>query len=171
VLWRKDLKPFAVGIALALATSLLATGVASAHRTDPIDLAHELDHLIEDTNALRRDLGKPEFRFDVAYVDGASDDALIALLQEWQARFDRALKNSFWWDLALCESGGNWSMRGQYHGGFSFHPRTWRDYRPDGLPKRAYLATPAEQIRVARLVLVDQGWEAWPACSKRLGLR
>ena len=58
-----------------------------------------------------------------------------------------------------------------YHGGFSFHPMTWRDYRPDGLPKRAFLATPAEQIRVARLVLEDQGWEAWPACSKRFGLR
>ena len=154
-----------------LAASLLVAAPASAHRSDPLDLAHELDHLIQDTNALRRDLRKPEFVIDLAYQATSDEAALIALLQEWQARFDRVLKNSYWWDLALCESNGNWSMRGRYQGGFSFHPLTWRAYRLDGLPKRAYLATPAEQLRVARLVLEDQGWDAWPACSKRLGLR
>jgi hypothetical protein len=168
---RETLKPFAAAIALAFATSLLAAGAASGHRTDPVDLLHELDHLIDDTNALRADLGKPGYVTGLAYAAGTGEAELIALLQLWQARFDKALKKSFWWELALCESNGNWSMRGRYHGGFSFHPLTWQGYRLDGLPKRAYLATPAEQIRVARLVQADQGWEAWPACSKRLGLR
>jgi hypothetical protein len=154
-----------------LAASLLVAGPASAHRDEPLDLVHELDHLIEDTNALRLDLGKPDFQVDLGYREASDEAVLIALLQEWQARFDRALGQSYWWDLALCESNGNWSMRGRYHGGFSFHPRTWRDYRPDGLPRRAFLATPAEQIRVARAVLADQGWKAWPACSRRLDLR
>jgi hypothetical protein len=62
-------------------------------------------------------------------------------------------------------------MKGAYQGGLSFHPGTWTAYRGKWLPKFAYQATPAEQIRVARKVLADQGWDAWPACSRKLGLR
>ena len=36
---------------------------------------------------------------------------------------------------------------------------------------RVQLATKLEQIHIAQRVLVSQGWEAWPACSAKLGLR
>jgi hypothetical protein len=124
---------------------------------------------VSDANALRGDIGKPEYPVDLSYRELQSDEELIAVLQLWQRRFGKALKKSFWWQLALCESNGNWSMRGRYQGGFSFHRRTWAAYRGK-LPRFAYLATPAEQVRVARRVLADQGWDAWPTCSAKLGL-
>ncbi len=144
---------------------------AFGHRPDPPDLAHAIDHAIKDTNALRRDLGKPEFPIDLSYLASTNEAELAAVLELWQGRFDRALRKSFWWQLALCESGGDWQMKGRYQGGLSFHSDTWTAYRGKWLPKFAYQATPAEQIRVARKVLADQGWEAWPACSRKLGLR
>lgn len=155
----------AIGIAATLAAP------ASAHRTDPLDHVHEIDHAVKDTNKLRGDRGLPAFRGDLAYRELTDEAALTETLRLWKKRFNRNLKKSFWWELALCESGGNWSMKNKYHGGLSFHPLTWKEYRSKRLPKYAYLATPAEQIRVARKVQADQGWEAWPTCSLRAGLR
>lgn len=147
-------------------------GVApvSGRSADPVDYVHQIDDAIADTNALRADLGKPDYPVDLSYRGLQTEDELIAVLALWNRRFKKALKKSFWWQLALCESNGNWSMRGKYEGGFSFHRKTWNEYRGPDLPVRAYLATPAEQLRVARRVLADQGWDAWPACSEELGL-
>ena len=102
-----------------------------------------------------------------------------------------------WLDLADCESGewdadGNpipgtarWGYGrpggfthegfGQYHGGFNFHPDTWEWVASDlgllgGYP-HAYDAPPAVQVEVAAEVQARQGWEAWPVCSVRVGLR
>ncbi|MCC6224146.1 MAG: transglycosylase family protein [Thermoleophilia bacterium] len=156
-------------VALALAATLAAP--ASAHRTDPVDYVHEIEHAIRDTNNLREDRDLPAFQVDLSYQELTDAEALLETLRLWNRRFNQNLKKSFWWELALCESGGNWSMKNAYHGGLSFHPGTWAAYRSKRLPKYAYLATPAEQIRVARRVQADQGWEAWPACSARIGLR
>jgi len=155
--------------ALGLVALALAAPV-SAHRDPELGLVHEIDHMISDTNALRKDLGKRPFAVDRSYRELEDLGALDEVILLWSGRFETALKQSYWWDLCLCESGGNWSMKGRYHGGFSFHPRTWAAYRSKGLPKYAYLATPGEQIRVARKVRAAQGWEAWPECSRRIGL-
>jgi hypothetical protein len=75
------------------------------------------------------------------------------------------------WDkIAACESGGNWgiSTGNGYYGGLQFNVGTWRAYGGTGLPHKA---SKAEQIRVAKLVQAKQGWGAWPACTKRIGLR
>jgi hypothetical protein len=116
-------------------------------------------------------MGKPPYETDYSYRALTDATALLDVYAFWSERFDRALKKSYWWPLCLCESGGDWAMKNRYHGGLSFLPATWAEYRPKGLPKYAYLATPGEQIRVGRRVLADQGWAAWPACSKKLGLR
>ncbi|WP_308015387.1 transglycosylase family protein [Pseudonocardia sp. ICBG1293] len=74
------------------------------------------------------------------------------------------------WDaLAECESGGNWSTRtgNGFAGGLQFTPSTWRAFGGEGA---AHEASRDEQIAVAQRVQEGQGWEAWPACSKRLGL-
>jgi hypothetical protein len=78
-----------------------------------------------------------------------------------------------WMALASCESGRRWAYNGSsgFDGGLQFHPGTWRAYRRPHEPAYAYEAPPEVQVAVARRVLAVQGWEAWPACSRRLGLR
>jgi uncharacterized ferritin-like protein (DUF455 family) len=46
-------------------------------------------------------------------------------------------------------------------------PQTWRAFGGKG---QAYQASRAERIAVAERVLKGQGWDAWPACSRKLGL-
>ncbi len=75
------------------------------------------------------------------------------------------------WDrLAECESGGNWSINtgNGYYGGVQFSARSWAAVGGDGLPHQA---SRAEQIYRAERLLDAQGWGAWPACSRKLGLR
>ncbi|GAA0907479.1 hypothetical protein GCM10009559_76260 [Pseudonocardia zijingensis] len=75
------------------------------------------------------------------------------------------------WDkLAACESSGNWSANtgNGFSGGLQFTPSTWKAFGGKG---SAHNASRAEQIAVAERVLDGQGWKAWPACSKKLGLR
>lgn len=127
--------------------------------------------MIEDTNRLLAERGRDPYPDDGSYASIEGEAALREILATWRQRFNRALKKSYWWQLALCESGGNWKMQGTFHGGLSFHPGTWSAYRIKGLPRYAYQATPGEQIRVGRRVQRDQGWEAWPYCSAKIGLR
>ena len=75
------------------------------------------------------------------------------------------------WDrLAVCESGGNWSINtgNGFYGGVQFSARSWAAVGGGGLPHQA---TRAEQIYRAERLLDIQGWGAWPACSRKLGLR
>jgi uncharacterized cupredoxin-like copper-binding protein len=75
------------------------------------------------------------------------------------------------WDrVAKCESGGNWKINtgNGYYGGLQFNHRTWRAHGGKGM---AHQASKAQQIAVAERVLANQGWKAWPSCSKKLGLR
>lgn len=75
------------------------------------------------------------------------------------------------WDwLAQCESSGRWHLDSGngYFGGLQFHPDSWYFAGGSGL---AHLASREEQIARAEILLAYQGWEAWPACSKWLGLR
>jgi len=74
------------------------------------------------------------------------------------------------WDkLAQCESTGNWSINtgNGFSGGLQFTPSTWKAFGGAGV---AHRATREQQITVAERVLAEQGWGAWPACSRKLGL-
>lgn len=78
------------------------------------------------------------------------------------------------WDrLATCESGGDWHSHVNpiYKGGLQFDGPTWARYGGRRYAWRADYASRAEQIAVAERTLAVQGWGAWPACSRRLGLR
>jgi LysM repeat protein len=81
-----------------------------------------------------------------------------------------AAGGTVWDKLAQCESGGNWSINtgNGYYGGVQFSAGTWRAYGGTGLPHQA---SRAQQIAVAERTLAAQGWNAWPACSRKLGLR
>ncbi|MEX2504616.1 MAG: transglycosylase family protein [Egicoccus sp.] len=78
---------------------------------------------------------------------------------------------SVWDRLARCEAGGNWSHNGRYDGGLQFHPDTWSRHKLSGYPQYAYQASREQQIEVGKRVQAAQGWAAWPACSRKLGLR
>lgn len=80
-----------------------------------------------------------------------------------------AAPGSDWDRLAQCESTGNWGINtgNGFSGGLQFTPGTWRAFGGDG---PAHRASREAQIAVAERVLAVQGWKAWPACSRKLGL-
>jgi len=76
-----------------------------------------------------------------------------------------------WTRLVQCEAGGRWDIYNPPHeGGPQFHFATWDAYRDADMPASANLATPAQQIVVAKRVLRAQGVRAWPTCGPRVGL-
>ena len=85
----------------------------------------------------------------------------------------RHRRGDVWDRIAECESGQTWSYNGGsgYDGGLQFLPSTWRSYGGRDFAEFAYQATREQQITVANRVLNDVGWIAWPACSRKLGLR
>jgi hypothetical protein len=80
---------------------------------------------------------------------------------------------SVWDSLAWCEASGNWATNtgNGYSGGLQFLHSTWVSYGGQEFAPRAHEATREQQIAVAERILADVGWRAWPACSRRLGLR
>jgi hypothetical protein len=80
---------------------------------------------------------------------------------------------SVWDKVAYCESGGNWAINtgNGYSGGLQFLHASWNAYGGQEFAARAYQASREQQIIVAERILADVGWKAWPACSRRLGLR
>jgi hypothetical protein len=81
-----------------------------------------------------------------------------------------AIPLSTWESVAQCESGGNWSINtgNGYYGGLQFNLDSWRWVGGSGYPHEA---SKAEQIHRAEILHSRQGWNAWPACSSKLGLR
>ncbi|OZM81755.1 hypothetical protein CFP66_12415 [Pseudonocardia sp. MH-G8] len=81
-----------------------------------------------------------------------------------------AAPSGVWDKLAQCESSGNWSANtgNGFSGGLQFTQSTWKAFGGEG---KAHNASRAEQIAVAERVQDGQGWNAWPACSDKLGLR
>jgi LysM repeat protein len=84
----------------------------------------------------------------------------------------QAASASTWDRLAQCESGGNWHINtgNGFYGGLQFTAGTWRAYGGAKYAARADLASRSQQIAIAEGVLKGQGWGAWPACSRKLGL-
>jgi len=79
---------------------------------------------------------------------------------------------SVWDDIAQCESSGDWHINtgNGYYGGLQFWQPTWKRFGGGKFARRADLASRVDQITIAQSVLRDQGWTAWPVCSRRLGL-
>lgn len=72
--------------------------------------------------------------------------------------------------LRMCESGGIYSRNSGngFYGAYQYDIGTWANY---GGYARADLAPPAVQDAKARETQARRGWNPWPACSRKLGLR
>lgn len=75
------------------------------------------------------------------------------------------------WDrLAVCESGGNWSIStGMFEGGVQFLNSTWLAVGGGQYAQHAYEASREDQIAMAIQLWQVQGWNAWPTCSRQMG--
>jgi hypothetical protein len=75
-----------------------------------------------------------------------------------------------WDDLAECESGGDWHINtgNGFYGGLQFTLTSWRGVGGTGYPHQH---SREEQIVRAERLQDIQGWGAWPACSRKIGLR
>ena len=84
----------------------------------------------------------------------------------------QAASGQTWDRLAQCESGGNWAINtgNGYYGGLQFSSSTWRAFGGTQYAAQANQASRAQQIATAERTLAAQGWGAWPACSRKLGL-
>ena len=77
-----------------------------------------------------------------------------------------------WQRLAECESTSRWHIANPpYYGGLQMDMVFWRRYGGLEYASRPDLASPAQQIVVARRGLAVQGPGAWPYCSYVAGLR
>jgi len=148
-------------LATVLGTS--ATGVGTDPLESALDYAKQMEATVEATEA----------------QEAAEEAAAIAAEAEAE-RSEAALApsrspsgDSIWYNLAQCESGGNWAYNGPsgYDGGLQFSPSTWSSMAPASYPDYAYLASPEQQISVAKATLSASSWsQQWPTCSAQLGL-
>ncbi len=81
-----------------------------------------------------------------------------------------AAQNDVWYRLRMCESRNNYAINtgNGYYGAYQFALPTWRGLGYSGYPHEA---PPAVQDEAARKLQAKVGWGAWPACSRKLGLR
>lgn len=78
------------------------------------------------------------------------------------------------WDrLAACEASGDWhnARNSKYKGGLQMDATFWARYGGLAFAPAPHLATRAQQITVAIRGQATQGWQAWPVCSRVVGLR
>lgn len=81
--------------------------------------------------------------------------------------------NATWDRLAMCESTQNWEADtgNGFKGGLQFTESTWEEFGGERYATSPDQASREEQIRVAKKVQDEQGWNAWPTCSEKLGLQ
>jgi len=74
--------------------------------------------------------------------------------------------------LAECESSGDWDINtgNGYYGGLQISLKTWIAYGGLKFAARPDLASKDEQLIIAGNIKAGQGFEAWPACSAKIGL-
>lgn len=76
---------------------------------------------------------------------------------------------SVWDRLAMCESGGDWSINtgNGFYGGLQFTLSSWQAVGGSGYPHQQ---SREEQILRGQKLQQAQGWGAWPSCASQLGL-
>jgi resuscitation-promoting factor RpfB len=78
-----------------------------------------------------------------------------------------------WDQLAACESSGDWhnARNPTYKGGLQMDSTFWARYGGLAYAPAPHLASRGQQIAVAIRGQAVQGWQAWPVCSRVIGVR
>jgi hypothetical protein len=87
---------------------------------------------------------------------------------EWVNGGESFIEGSARWDYGISFTHEGYE---QFQGGLNFEPGTWDAFRDPDMPDHAGNATREQEIVVGERVLAEQGWQAWPRCSKMVGLR
>ncbi|MFZ1361171.1 MAG: transglycosylase family protein [Candidatus Saccharimonadales bacterium] len=84
-----------------------------------------------------------------------------------------AVGGGVWDRLAQCEAGGNWAINtgNGYSGGLQFAPGTWTGNGGGVYAPTAGQASREQQIAIAEKLVAKSGYNSWPACADKLGLR
>jgi hypothetical protein len=115
---------------------------------------------------------------EAAAREAAAQAAAAAARRDAAARASRSSRAprvvvagaDVWARLRQCESGGNYASNtgNGYYGAYQASHSTWGGYAGYS---DAHLAPPAVQDEWARALHARRGWQPWPACSRKLGLR
>lgn len=122
--------------------------------------------------------GYRQTTYQDTYVNGELDKTNVlgttevpaqnTIIHQGTKEIPTSANTSEWNQIAMCESGGNWSTDtgNGYSGGLQISDSTWSSYAPSlGISaEKASEATPSEQMLVADQILASQGWGAWQ-CS------
>ncbi|MEU9480515.1 transglycosylase family protein [Streptomyces sp. NPDC048191] len=83
-----------------------------------------------------------------------------------------AATDNVWSRLATCESSSNWAAHtgNGFTGGLQFTKSTWRQFGGTAFAPTANEASRGQQVVIAKRVQAAQGWNAWPSCSRKIGL-
>lgn len=117
----------------------------------------------------------------VAQQAGATGLGAFTILVA-SAGMAQAAPDEVWDRMAICESGGDWSINtgNSFYGGLQFTQETWEAAGGTRYAERADLATREQQIEIADAwlgkVAAEQGLESawatqWPACSAKVDVR
>jgi hypothetical protein len=98
--------------------------------------------------------------------------ASAAIMTLGLAPMAMATSDNVWERLAGCESGHRWHIAtgNGYYGGLQISSRTWRGYGGNAIAPYPHNASREGQIIVAERILHNQGWKAWPTCSRKIGV-
>jgi hypothetical protein len=183
-LFKKTMKRMALVTAVAAAGVTGLAGAASADATHVVQPGETLSQIVGSNwaaVAAGNGIANPDVIHpgDVIHLDavasGHSAPARAAAPAAPAAPAAASTSSSsagrtVWDQLAQCESSGNWAINtgNGYYGGLQFSQQSWQAAGGSGSPANA---SRAEQIRVAENLKSQQGWGAWPSCSRQLGLR
>ena len=78
-----------------------------------------------------------------------------------------------WHQLAMCESGMRQDAVGEgvHYSYFQWKLATWRSVKADDDPDDPRHATYEQQKAAAQRLQARSGFDQWPSCARRLGLR
>jgi hypothetical protein len=172
----------AVGMVFGIVVGVLGGAALGIHADDEVEAAaleahvdpQDLAGAVATTGVGPREYlrGVGELPVAASTPPGPADTRASSVSAE-SNRADSPAVSTVWAALAGCESTGRWNANtgNGYYGGLQQDLGFWRRYGGLAYAPRPDLATPSAQVVVAQRGQAVQGWAAWPACSRRLGLR
>lgn len=153
---------FVAGAVFGLVVGVLGAAAAGIHADDEVEAA-----------ALEAGVDPIALAGAVATTGVGAREYLAAVGELSRVQTPTLPVPPVWKRLAGCESTERWwaATGNGYFGGLQMDMTFWRRYGGLTYAARPDLASPAAQVEIAQRGQAVQGWAAWPACSRRLGLR